>query len=776
MKKIKNILFLQLASNRTAILLFVIAFITNSNNIIYAQDYETTWFIGGGQSVNFSSGSPLPGGIPNFLNPYYAINNGSPPRATIAVSNATGDLQFFVQIRAVIGNNAFSYTNSAQKVFDANGQPFPNGTIKANLQGPTVHSGNPIVVPDPANNKKYFLFYVQGDALLYSVVDMSLNNGMGDIDPNQKDIMFTGYGIVIGYKVSAIAGCRNVWLVARSRIANEYLSFKIDENGVDATPVISECGDLPVNTYIFNGLMKASNNNEEIAVATISGVELYDFEKCSGKLKNARLIDTMQSYGVCFSPDDSKLYVSHNTNYNGFWQGEIYQYDLNQPDLQSITASKTIVMRNHLYLTTGMFPILDTGPFGDLKLGSDGKIYVGNNNTKTYSNAPCSIIYPPNHEPIPLPSSSNCLFNQRLYVIHNPNQAGTACNAELDYLELPDSNNNATGLLLQNDIIAAPITTPDTIPGNKYVVTVCFKDSETLSANENSSCRHWDNGSSELQRTVNSSGTYWVGYFQDCTYQTDTFLVDFIPLPKINAQYFGCEGDIQFTINAIDGITYTYTLRNESNEIEGEANSDVVFQQLNSGNYNLQIKTNSNCDTTIPITLNAYPPAEIQVYPQEATITYGDSIQLNASGAELYHWWPSGPLSYAIIANPWARPFESTLFTVLGITQYGCKDSAKVKINIDYTMPELIPNAFSPNGDGLNDVFRIEGISYQMVLVFQVFNRFGQVVFSTNKSDVGWDGRFNGKVCDVGVYYYFIKLAYPDGKERSYKGDIQLIR
>ena len=688
--------------------------------------YENTWFINGGQSVNFSSGSIASGGIQFSPNQYYSVNNGSPCKATIAVSDFNGDLQFFVQIRAVIGNTAYSYTNTSQKVFDVNGQPFPNGSIKANLQGPTVHSGNPIVIPDPANNKKYFLFYVQGDALLYSVVDMTLHNGMGDIDPNQKDIMLTGYGIVIGYKVTAIAGCRNVWLVARSRIANEYLSFKVDENGVDATPVISECGDLPVNTYIFNGLMKASNDSKQIAVATISGVELYDFEKCSGRLKNPRLIDTMVSYGVCFSPDDSKLYISHNTKYNGYNQGEIYQYDMNQPDLQSITASKTLVMRNPLYLSLGLADIIDTGPFGDLKLGLDGKIYVGNNNTKSNPNSTCYILLPgPNNNAVPYSPNLTCVTDQYLHVIHDPNQAGTACNAELTYLKLIGSHNNVTGLLLQNDIIAAPTTLPDTVSGNIFEVKVCYKDKKILSANENGSCYLWDDGSTEMERKVTQSGAYWVGYFQDCTYQTDTFFVQFIPLPEVNAQYFGCEDEIEFTIKAIDGFAYEYTLRNENHEIVGEVNGfgDAVFENLHSGNYFLEITSQSVCDTVLPITLNAYPAAEVHVYPEVATIAYGDSIQLNASGADLYHWWPSGPLDSAVIANPWARPFEPTVFTVLGINRYGCRDSGFVNINIDYSMPDLIPNAFSPNGDGLNDVFRIEGITYQKVVVFQVFNR-----------------------------------------------------
>ena len=744
-----------------------------------AQGYENIWFIGGGQSMNFSTGSPVPGGIPDFLNQYYSLNNGTPPRATIAVSDNNGDLQFFCQYFAA---QAYPQLLLNPKVFDRNGNPFSNGAINAYaIEG----GGNPLVIPSSINDKRYYLFYVKNGSLQYSIVDMSLNNGLGDVDVNYKDIMLKGYGTVNGMKMTAVQSCSGVWLVVRSRTANEYFSFKVDENGVNATPVVSVLGALPLFEYMvslpfYGGLLKASNNGRYLVAATNMGVEMYDFERCSGKLKSARLIDTMQSYGVCFSSDDSKLYVSHNKKWQIFYQGEVFQYDLNQPDLQSITASKNLVMRNPIYENTSFSLPHITGAFGDLKSGPDGKIYIGNNTAHPVSNpSPCWLFSPgPANNAVPMPNNTDCITSQFLHVIHDPNQAGTACSAELTYLEFPGSNNNVTGLLLQNDIVAAPTAAPDTVSGNVFDVIVCFSDSETLSANEGGSCYLWDDGSTEMDRVVDGSGTYWVGYFQDCTYRTDTFFVQFIPLPEVNAQYFGCEDEIRFTVKATDGLAYGYILRNEDNEIVGEANGfgDAVFQDLNSGNYALQITAQGVCDTTLLITLNAYPAAEVQVYPEVATIAYGDSIQLNATGADLYHWWPSGSLDSAVIANPWARPFEPTVFTVLGINRYGCRDSAFVNIKIDYTMPDLIPNAFSPNGDGLNDVFRIEGIAYQKVLVFDVFNRYGQRVFSTTKSDVGWDGRFKGKDCGVGIYYYLVRLVYPDGRERVLKGDVQLIR
>jgi len=752
--------------------------------------YENTWFFGAGLSVNFTNGTITSGGIPYppglpFPPNYsggansYSVNSGV-LLTSIAVSNPTGDLQFFVQYRFNnSGGPGQPNYNAMSKIFDKNGNPFPNGNIQIYNNNGT--SGAPIVIPYPGQNNKYFLFYVCNNALFYSVIDMALNGGLGDVLSNQKDIMLKSYGTVTGIKSTVVQSCDGVWLVIRSRTANEYFSFKVDENGINTTPVVSALGEFPLSDYtIYIGLLKASNNGKLLVAATNKGTELYDFEQCSGKLKNARVVDTLSSCGVCFSPDDSKLYVSHNKPWFIYEQGEVFQYDLNQPDLQSITASKILVMRNPIYVyQSGLGPRYETAPLGDLKLGLDNKIYVGNNNITVYPGATCNIYLPgPDNDAVPIPAVSTCVLSQYLNVIHQPNLVGTACDAQLTYLELLNSYNSVTGLLLQNDIVAAPTTAPDTVFGNVFNVSICFRNSEILSANEDGSCYLWDDGSTEMERKVTQSGIYWVGYFQDCTYQADTFFVQFIPLPEVNAQYFGCENEIQFTVESTDGFAYGYVLRNEDHEIVGEANGfgDAVFQNLNSGDYALQITFQGLCDTTLPITLNAYPAAEVQVYPEEATIAYGDSIQLNATGADLYHWWPSGPLDSAVIANPWARPFEPTVFTVLGINRYGCWDSGFVNIKIDYAMPDLIPNAFSPNGDGLNDVFRIEGITYQKVVVFQVFNRYGQLIFSTTNPDTGWDGKFKGKDCDAGVYYYLVRLVYPDGRERILKGDVQLIR
>ena len=162
-----------------------------------------------------------------------------------------------------------------------------------------------------------------------------------------------------------------------------------------------------------------------------------------------------------------------------------------------------------------------------------------------------------------------------------------------------------------------------------------------------------------------------------------------------------------------------------------------------------------------------------------SSIPYGGSIHLNADSEVYYNWIPNnGSLNNPNINNPVATPLTTTTYTVYGFDVNGCLDSAFVTIFVDSSMDESIPSAFTPNGDGLNDVFRPVGVKYQRMVDFRIFNRFGQQVFYSNSYKNGWDGTWNGVPQDLGTYYYTITVARPggDGDNVIYKGDITLIR
>ncbi len=172
----------------------------------------------------------------------------------------------------------------------------------------------------------------------------------------------------------------------------------------------------------------------------------------------------------------------------------------------------------------------------------------------------------------------------------------------------------------------------------------------------------------------------------------------------------------------------------------------------------------------------------VGMYPSSYVIRYGEQVQLNVQNMTdsmlTYMWIPDdGTLSNPNINNPVAAPRTTTTYTAIAQNEWGCRDSATVTVDVDANVGECIPSAFTPNGDGLNDVFRLCNMKYQQLVEFNVYNRWGQMVYhNTNDPTKGWDGNYNGVPQDVGVYNYLIILSRPDGTNVTYKGEVTLIR
>lgn len=88
----------------------------------------------------------------------------------------------------------------------------------------------------------------------------------------------------------------------------------------------------------------------------------------------------------------------------------------------------------------------------------------------------------------------------------------------------------------------------------------------------------------------------------------------------------------------------------------------------------------------------------------------------------------------------------------------------------------LIPNAFTPNNDGQNDIFKIKNITDERLIDFKVFNRWGTILFRTTDPGAGWDGTYRGQPQSIGVYGYVIQIGYSDGYVETYKGTVTLIK
>ena len=193
--------------------------------------------------------------------------------------------------------------------------------------------------------------------------------------------------------------------------------------------------------------------------------------------------------------------------------------------------------------------------------------------------------------------------------------------------------------------------------------------------------------------------------------------------------------------------------------------------------YRIVVSDSVWCFDTLATKIKILPLPDVRILNKDdTTIKYGQQFQLLASGARLYNWSPVSSLNNPNISYPMARPTDDTKYIVGGIAANGCRAFDTLHVIVDKKDNLFVPGAFSPNGDGKNDVFRVTNLSFQRIMEFRVFNRWGQEVFSTNDSRRGWDGTYEGKPQDMGTYSYLIRVAYPDGFVETYKGETTLIR
>lgn len=120
---------------------------------------------------------------------------------------------------------------------------------------------------------------------------------------------------------------------------------------------------------------------------------------------------------------------------------------------------------------------------------------------------------------------------------------------------------------------------------------------------------------------------------------------------------------------------------------------------------------------------------------------------------------------------------ESITYTVRATNSIGCYGEDAVTVRVFKTGPDIfVPNAFTPNGDGHNDIIRPVLVGIRQLNFFRIYNRWGQLVFQTNESERGWDGKIGGQVQSTNNYVYFVQAIDYTGRTITRKGNIALIR
>jgi hypothetical protein len=342
--------------------LFILLFIPL---FFYSQKQGNVWYFADSCELDFNSGSPvvMPNG--NISSP-----NGN-GEGTATISDSIGKLLFYAN-----GRNVWNRIH----------QVMPNGY---SLLGGASSTQAAFIIPIPGSDSLFYLFTTDEfqnnlvNGLRYNVVDMCLDNGLGDITPGKKNILLLD---TVAEKMAGTnhANGTDYWLVTHKFYSDAFYSFHISASGIDT--VISHVGiyepNLPNDVGAAIGQMKISPDGTKLALAFCNTspevVELFDFDNNTGIVSNEISLPTNGGeYGISFSPDNTKLYVSTLNSHS------LFEYYIASGNPNQIIASKLLIYNNNY-------------PMAGIQLGPDGKIY--------------------------------CVDDNYLDVIDNPNGMGNACN------------------------------------------------------------------------------------------------------------------------------------------------------------------------------------------------------------------------------------------------------------------------------------------------------------------------------------------------------------
>ncbi len=330
------------------------------------QKEANTWYFGEYAGLDFNTGSPVA-----LLNSAMNKDEGCS-----SISDSNGNLLFYT---------------SGIKVWNRNHSQMPNGS---GLTGHESSSQAALIVPKPGSSNLYYIFttdaFFYANGLRYSVVDMSLQGGMGDV--TMKNVLLHSPSTE---KLTAVKHSNNtdIWVIAHAGNSDVFQAYLVTSGGISppvSTPIGTPHTGGGINgTLNAIGCMKASPDGTRLALTlyNMNLVELFDFNTTTGALSNPVSFPAIytNAYGVEFSPDNSKLYFTSDTT--------VFQADLNAGSPSLIITSTVPV------------GLINWGPFGygtnylgALQLGPDDKIY------------------------------GTSFFSEYLFVINIPNAPGVECN------------------------------------------------------------------------------------------------------------------------------------------------------------------------------------------------------------------------------------------------------------------------------------------------------------------------------------------------------------
>ena len=663
---------------------------------LWAQGENNIWCFGHRAGLNFN------GSGPTFFEHNMEVKEGC-----ASVSTPAGSLLFYT---------------SGSKVWDRNGNLMPNGT---GLAGNTFSSMNGVAIVQSVSNPDQY-YVITTDEMesglhnaYYSVVDMSLNGGLGDAIPAQSSILIDT-GLAEGVAVTSMPGCTGYWAVFHRSLSSIYLAYRIDAWGVATSPVLSAGTPSPPALPGFHSRWIFNNVGNRLVRCQTQQIETAAFDNTTGIFSGFSLftVPLVGGFYSAFSPDDHKFYISGIQATSPYVA--LYQLDLSLlPNIAAVQNSSALVA--------------NTASLG-MRLGPDNKIY---------------IIAPGN--------------SSYLMRINNPNATGMACNLDATFMSWPSyaappqSNNLPNFYELGSRVVTPRL---DSLSSAKDSV-LCFETSATFKAAPGYFTYRWNTGDTSRSITATQGGTYWVAGRKDCYWHTDSFHLVFENISiDLGPDTFICNGQIKILDATQPGAGYLWQ--------DGSANTTYTVDRT--GTYRVTVSRNG-CTATDTIHIDEVLPS-LNISEPDTTICNGTAITLHTSVQPAGQFlWSNGSTADQIQVT------EAGSYAVTATNACGTLTDEVTITTIDCNCDRpFVPNAFTPNGDDKNEILKVH-VNCPGVhdFYFAVYNRYGQRVFESKNIDEGWNGLHNGHKADIGTHFYRLQYKTGEGREIKKKGDVTLL-
>ena len=316
--------------------------------------------------------------------------------------------------------------------------------------------------------------------------------------------------------------------------------------------------------------------------------------------------------------------------------------------------------------------------------------------------------------------------------------------------------------------------------------TVCEGTTIVLSGTGDALGYNWDMGVTDGEAfVINETTTFTVTGFNNFACEdTDEITITVVPceplLPGFSFDDIICVGDcITFTDTSQgDPVSHAWDFGGGGEPAAStDQNPTICFNTA--GIFDIQLTVTNelgeSASTTNSITVFASPMVTAE---QDTVIDLGGTAALVATGSipeGSYIWEPDDYINCETCDLTSTNPPTTTTYQVTLTDVNGCTATDTVVVYVNFERALGVPDAFTPNGDGFNDVLYVRGFGLEAIK-FSVYNKYGEKVFESLTQDIGWDGKFRGKEENPGVFTWVVEYEFIDGNSGSRKGTVTLIR